>query len=141
MENISKSFSGNHVLKDVEFNVKPGEIHALMGENGAGKSTLVKVLTGIHPRDTGVIKVEGEEVTFTNPKQAENEGLVVIHQELNIIPELTVTQNMFLGKELTYGKLGMLNKDRKRQKTEEILADLGVTSIQPNDLEIGRAHV
>src|SRR5690625_5312941 len=88
MMNISKSFSGNQVLKDVEFNVKPGEIHALMGENGAGKSTLVKVLTGIHPRDTGVIKVEGQEVIFTNPKQAENEGLVVIHQELNIIPDL-----------------------------------------------------
>ena len=134
MTNISKSFSGNQVLKDVEFNVKPGEIHALMGENGAGKSTLVKVLTGIHPRDTGVIKVEGEEVIFTNPKQAENEGLVVIHQELNIIPDLTVTQNMFLGKELTYGKLGMLNKKKMKQKTEEILADLGVTSIQPNDL-------
>lgn len=134
MMNISKSFSGNQVLKDVEFNVKPGEIHALMGENGAGKSTLVKVLTGIHPRDTGVIKVEGEEVIFTNPKQAENEGLVVIHQELNIIPDLTVTQNMFLGKELTYGKLGMLNKKKMKQKTEEILTDLGVTSIQPNDL-------
>src|SRR5690625_7430761 len=105
-----------------------------MGENGAGKSTLVKVLTGIHPRDTGVIKVEGEEVIFTNPKQAENEGLVVIHQELNIIPDLTVTQNMFLGKELTYGKLGMLNKKKMKQKTEEILTDLGVTSIQPNDI-------
>src|SRR5690625_7173308 len=96
MTNISKSFSGNQVLKDVEFNVKPGEIHALMGENGAGKSTLVKVLTGIHPRDTGVIKVEGEEVIFTNSKQDENKGLVVIYQELNIIPDVMVTHNMFI---------------------------------------------
>src|SRR5690625_289980 len=90
MTGIDKSFSGTQVLTNVDIEIKHGEIHALMGENGAGKSTLVKVLTGIHPRDNGVVKLEGKEVTFTNPKEAEEKGIIVIHQELNIIPHLTV---------------------------------------------------
>ena len=93
MIDIDKSFARNQVLKKVSFDVRVGEIHALMGENGAGKSTLVKVLTGIYARDRGVIKVNGEEVTFANPKEAEKKGIAVIHQELNIMPNLTVTEN------------------------------------------------
>src|SRR5690625_2181306 len=120
MTGIDKSFSGTQVLTNVDIEIKHGEIHALMGENGAGKSTLVKVLTGIHPRDNGVVKLEGKEVTFTNPKEAEEKGIIVIHQELNIIPHLTVAENMYLGKELTYGKTGILNTKAMRSEERRV---------------------
>lgn len=134
MKNISKSFSENQVLTEVDFEVRKGEIHALMGENGAGKSTLVKVLTGIHHRDSGIIKIKGNEVEFSNPKQAEEEGIVVIHQELNIIPYLTVAQNIYLGKEITYGKTGILNTDKMNKLAAKTLKQLGVTDIKPQDI-------
>lgn len=134
MKNISKSFSENQVLTEVDFEVRKGEIHALMGENGAGKSTLVKVLTGIHHRDSGIIKIKGKEVEFSNPKQAEEEGIVVIHQELNIIPYLTVAQNIYLGKEITYGKTGILNTDKMNKLAAKTLKQLGVTDIKPQDI-------
>ncbi|GAA0414137.1 sugar ABC transporter ATP-binding protein [Virgibacillus sp. AGTR] len=134
MANIDKYFAGNPVLKAVDFQVLPGEIHALMGENGAGKSTLVKILTGIYRRDQGVIKWKNKEVVFKNPKQAEQNGIIVIHQELNIIPHLTVSQNLFLGKDITYGKTGILNKKEMHQRTKRRLYELGVTNIHPNDI-------
>ena len=134
MKNISKSFSENQVLTEVDFEVRKGEIHALMGENGAGKSTLVKVLTGIHHRDSGIIKIKGKEVEFSNPKQAEEESIVVIHQELNIIPYLTVAQNIYLGKEITYGKTGILNTDKMNKLAAKTLQQLGVTDIKPQDI-------
>lgn len=133
MNGIHKAFSGNKVLKDVQFEVMPGEVHALMGENGAGKSTLIKILSGVYSRDKGIVKVKGEEVIFQNPKEAETNGINIIHQELNIIPHLTVAQNMFLGKELTYGKLGVLNKKKMRSATIESLKELGVTNISPDE--------
>ncbi|MFD1040431.1 sugar ABC transporter ATP-binding protein [Virgibacillus byunsanensis] len=145
MTNIDKSFSGNQVLKNVHFEVMHGEIHALMGENGAGKSTLVKVLTGIHQRDNGVIKIDGEEVHFSSPKEAEEKGIVVIHQELNIIPHLSVTENMFLGKQLTYGKTGVLKQKEMKNRTEQSLKKLGVTNIHPDDtagdLSVGKQQM
>ncbi|MCP3032347.1 sugar ABC transporter ATP-binding protein [Halobacillus sp. A1] len=145
MSEIDKSFSGNHVLQKVNFSVQPGEVHALMGENGAGKSTLVKVLTGIHPRDNGTITVKGKEVDFSHPKQAEKQGIVVIHQELNIIPHLTVTENMFLGKELSIGKTGILRKKDMHKQTLENLKRLGVDNIPPNEtagnLSVGKQQM
>lgn len=134
MKGIDKSFTGNQVLREVNFDIHKGEVHALMGENGAGKSTLIKVLTGIHKRDNGVIKVGGKEIDFSNPKQAEKEGIVVIHQELNIIPHLTVAENMFLGKNITYGKSGILNTKAMKKQTEVSLLELGVTNIKPDDI-------
>lgn len=134
MEGIHKSFSGNKVLTNVNFEVKHGEIHALMGENGAGKSTLMNVLMGVHPRDRGTIKVNGEEVNFSNPKEAERKGMVFIHQELNIIPHMTVSENMFLGNELTYGKTGILNRQAMKKQTLENLQRLGVTNIDPDQV-------
>jgi ribose transport system ATP-binding protein len=107
MKGISKSFSGNRVLDQVDFQLLRGEIHALMGENGAGKSTLIKILTGIYERDAGKVFIKGKEVHFKNPKEAEQTGIAVIHQELNIIPYLMVYENMFLGKELTVGRFGI----------------------------------
>ncbi len=140
MKNIDKSFSGNQVLKDVEFSIQPGEVHALMGENGAGKSTLIKVLTGIHKRDAGTVKLNGDEMEFSNPKQAEQQGIVVIHQELNIIPHLTVTQNMFLGRELSYGKTGILKMKEMRKQTLKNLEMLGASNINPDE-EAGNLSV
>ncbi len=133
MTGIDKSFSGNQVLSNVNFEVRRGEIHALMGENGAGKSTLIKVLTGIHQCDSGVVKIDGQEVSFNNPKESEEKGLIVIHQELNIIPHLTVAENMFLGKELTYGKTGIMNKKAMKKQTVQSLKRLGVTNIHPDE--------
>jgi ribose transport system ATP-binding protein len=139
MKGISKAFSGNRVLENVEFEIMPGEVHALMGENGAGKSTLMKILTGIYERDSGSVYIKGEEVHFKNAKEAENAGIAVIHQELNIIPYLSVTDNMFLGKELTYGKLGIVKHKEMQQKTKEYLNRLGV-DIDP-DIEAGELSV
>ncbi len=133
MFKINKSFSGVHVLKDIDFHVKKGEVHALMGENGAGKSTLIKILSGVYTRSSGTVKVKSEEVAFTNTKEAEEQGINIIHQELNIIPHLTVAQNMFLGKELTYGKLGVLNKKAMKKATLTSLKELGVTNIDPDE--------
>ncbi|MCA0984258.1 sugar ABC transporter ATP-binding protein [Halobacillus yeomjeoni] len=145
MTAIEKAFAGNQVLKKVDFDVQPGEVHALMGENGAGKSTLIKVLTGIHQRDGGTIEVKGEEKTYSNPKEAEKDGIVVIHQELNIIPHLTVSENMFLGKEKTLGRTGILKKKEMYQETLDHLERLGVTSIHPNetagDLSVGKQQM
>jgi ribose transport system ATP-binding protein len=126
MKGASKAISGNKVLENVAFELVPGEIHTLMGENGAGKSTLVKILTGIYERDAGKVFVKGQEVHFKNPKEAEQAGIAVIHQELNIIPYLTVYDNMFLGKELTVGRLGITNDKEMKKKTKEFLNRLGI---------------
>lgn len=96
MVGICKSFGTNKVLGGVNLHIRPGEVHALMGENGAGKSTLMNILTGIHKADAGTILVDGKEVTFRNNKDAEEHGIAFIHQELNIWPNLTVLENLFL---------------------------------------------
>jgi ribose transport system ATP-binding protein len=139
MRGISKAFSGNRVLENVEFEILSGEVHALMGENGAGKSTLMKILTGIYERDTGTVLVRGKEVQFKHTKEAEQSGIAVIHQELNIIPYLSVTENMFLGKELTIGKTGIIKYKEMKTKTREYLNRLGI-DIDP-DVEAGTLSV
>ena len=99
MKGIDKSFPGVHALDHVDLEVRKGEVHALMGENGAGKSTLMKVLTGIYSKDSGTITYEGREVEFHNPKEAQDAGIVIVHQELNMMGHLTVAQNIFIGRE------------------------------------------
>jgi ABC-type sugar transport system ATPase subunit len=94
---ISKSFVGVKVLKDVTFDVRPGEIHALLGENGAGKSTLIKVLAGVHQPDSGTIRIDGKPVRFSSPRNALAHGIATIYQELLLFPELSVAENIFLG--------------------------------------------
>jgi ribose transport system ATP-binding protein len=126
MTGITKAFSGNVVLRDVEFSLADGEIHALMGENGAGKSTMMKILTGIYTRDAGEVKVDGVPVHFQSPKEAENLGIAVIHQELNILPHLSVAENLFLGKEKTIGRTGILKTRQMNKEATEILAKLGL---------------
>lgn len=126
MTGINKSFSSVQVLKNAAFRLKAGEIHALMGENGAGKSTLMKILTGVYKADAGIIQVKGKERTFANPTEAENSGVAIIHQELNIIPKLTVAENMFLGRQLVYGRTGILRDKEMKKKTREYMQRLGV---------------
>ena len=99
MKGIDKTFPGVHALDHVDFNVRRGEVHALMGENGAGKSTLMKVLTGIYTKDSGTITYEGREVEFHSPREAQEAGIVIVHQELNMMGHLTVAQNIFIGRE------------------------------------------
>lgn len=144
MTDISKSFSGNKVLKNVQFSLEKGEIHALMGENGAGKSTLMKIMAGIYSRDSGTIEVKGQPVEFTSPKQAEAAGIAVIHQELNVLPHLSIAENLFLGKEETFGRTGILKTKGMEKKTRKILADLGL-DIDPaspaSTLSVGKQQI
>ena len=125
MNNISKSFPGVKALDGVSFRVYPGTVHALMGENGAGKSTLMKILTGVYTRDAGTVIVDGKEVCYQNPQEAEKAGIVFIHQELNILFDLTVEENMFLGKEIKKF-CGICDKKAMRKEVEKILDKLGV---------------
>lgn len=125
LKGIHKSFGPVSVLKGVDFELLPGEIHALMGENGAGKSTLMKVMTGLHSQDEGKIIIDGELRQFKHPKEAESEGIAFIHQELNILPEMTVTENLFLGRELT-GPFGMIKQQEMKRRAREYLAELNV---------------
>jgi ribose transport system ATP-binding protein len=119
MREIEKSFNGSPVLKKVDFDVKPGEVHALMGENGAGKSTLIKILMGIYPKDGGQVYFNGQPVEIKNRNDATKLGIGVIYQELSLIPTLTVVQNIMLGKEK--GKIGILNLKNMRQEVIELI--------------------
>ena len=143
MRGIDKSFGGNAVLKDAGFLLDHGEIHALMGENGAGKSTLMKILTGVYTRDAGTVLVDGQEVCYKNPQEAERAGIVFIHQELNVLFDLTVEENMFLGKEIKKG-FGVCDKKAMRQEVKKILDRLGV-EIDPgqrmNELSVGQQQM
>ncbi|MDN5709520.1 MAG: sugar ABC transporter ATP-binding protein [Planococcus sp. (in: firmicutes)] len=144
MTDICKSFSGNAVLKNVHFSLQEGEIHALMGENGAGKSTLMKIMSGIYTRDSGKVEVKGKKVEFTSPKQAEAEGIAVIHQELNILPHLSIADNLFLGREETVGRTGILKTKDMERKTKKILGDLGLDidpSLPASTLSVGQQQL
>src|SRR5512145_3117290 len=99
MEGIYKSFPGVQALSDARFELRRGEVDALVGENGAGKSTLMKILGGIYHKDAGQIYLEGKEVEVHDPRMAQNLGISIVHQELNLMPHLTVAQNTFIGRE------------------------------------------
>lgn len=126
MKKIYKSFQNNHVLKGVDFNVRPGEVHVLLGENGAGKSTLIKILTGAYAMDQGEIIWEGKPVQINGPIESMELGIATIYQELNVIPELTVYENIFLGRELKKGgKYGLLDRPAMIKRAEQLLIRLG----------------
>ncbi|RPF53340.1 sugar ABC transporter ATP-binding protein [Aquisalibacillus elongatus] len=125
MQNIDKSFNQVQVLKDVSLELEQGEIHALLGENGAGKSTLMNILGGVHQPDRGVITVSGQKVEMTSPKISQDQGISFIHQELNLVSDLRVYENMFLGSEIR-NRFGFVDVNEMCRQTEEILTKLGV---------------
>ena len=127
MRNITKEFPGVKALSDVSMVVKRGEIHAICGENGAGKSTLMKVLSGVWPTGsyTGEMFFDGKPVQFSNIRDSEHAGIVIIHQELALIPELSIAENIFLGNE--QAQRGVIDWVATRQRAVELLARVGLS--------------
>lgn len=150
MRGISKSYSGVAAVQNVDFSVRPGEVHALIGENGAGKSTLLNILSGVRAADSGEILVGGQVIQMKNPLSARHAGIAMIHQELQHVPELSVAQNMFLGRPLTRFKGLFVDKQAQYKRAVSILRRLD-PSIDPDEpiknlkvsqqqiVEIGRA--
>jgi len=126
MTGISKSFPGVHALDDCRFELHPGEVHALVGENGAGKSTLMKILAGIYRRDAGTIRFKGQEVDIASPRAAQDLGISIIHQELNLMGHLTVAQNIFIGREPRGAAPFLLDEKTLNAKARELFETLHV---------------
>ncbi|MEQ9032596.1 MAG: ATP-binding cassette domain-containing protein, partial [Aggregatilineales bacterium] len=128
LEDINKRFPGVHALKDVSFDVVAGEVHALLGENGAGKSTLIKTIAGVHKPDSGIMRFDGEPITFNNPREAQNHGIATIYQELGLYPELTVAENIFVGHmpKRKIGPFNIVDWDETERRALELLADLDI---------------
>ena len=131
MNNISKSFPGVKALDHVKFELRSGEVMALLGENGAGKSTLMKILSGVYTRDEGTMEIFGKSYDDLTPKQAQEAGVAIIHQELNMCRHLTVTENMFLGREVKGGL--SLNNAKMRKEAKRVLDDLRI-DISPDQI-------
>ena len=142
MEGVHKRFPGVHALKGVSFDVRPGEVHALLGENGAGKSTLIKTIAGVHKPDEGEIRWRGEAVSFSNPKDSQAKGIDTIHQELSLYPELTVAENIFLGHapHRRVGPFKWLDWQKMNRRAKEVLADLEVTTLDVTE-KVGTLNV
>ncbi len=125
MRGICKGFPGVRALEDVSLSIEKGEVHALVGENGAGKSTLMNILSGMYQADSGDIIVEGKKVQIANTKEAINLGISMIYQELTSIPEMTVAENIFLGREIT-NKFKAINRKEINQKALELFKEMGI---------------
>jgi monosaccharide-transporting ATPase len=122
---VTKRFPGVLALDDVSFELRPGEVHALVGENGAGKSTLIKVITGVYKPDDGQVHFKGEEVSFSDPRESQAVGISTIYQEINLIPLLSVAQNIFLGRE-PRNRLGIIDVESMNREAAEILERYGI---------------
>ena len=134
LKNIHKTFGGIHALSDVSFDLNKGEIHALVGENGAGKSTLIKIITGAYTPDTGVIQVGGEEYEGLSPSIARRLGIGAVYQEFNLLPDLSVAENIFL-EAPPLNKLGLIDTARRARDAYTFLERLGAhTHIDPSEL-------
>lgn len=133
MKHITKRFPGVLALNDVQFSLRRGEVHALLGENGAGKSTLMKILSGVYQPDEGEIIFEDKPVSFSDPLSAQTVGITIIHQEFNLFPELTVEENIFIGREFCKKNRWRLDEKQQRQATIEILQKLNL-AIKPDTL-------
>src|SRR5690242_17649004 len=124
MAGIVKEFPGVRALSDVDFRLFPGEIHALMGENGAGKSTLIKVLTGVYSLDGGTVTLDGKSVRIASPLQAQQAGISTVYQEVNLCPNLSVAENIFIGREPT--RFGRIQWKQMRKEAAELVDRLGL---------------
>jgi ABC-type sugar transport system ATPase subunit len=124
MKGISKRFGGAWALRNVDFQIFPGEVHVLAGENGAGKSTLVKILAGVHTDYEGMIEINGAPAHFHSPLDACDRGVAAIHQELSLVPSMSVADNIFLGRPLT--RCGFVSDKRQKAETKKLLDQLGL---------------
>ncbi|WP_227107872.1 sugar ABC transporter ATP-binding protein [Chromobacterium rhizoryzae] len=140
MRGISKAFGPVKVLEAVDFTVTGGEVHALMGENGAGKSTLMKILSGVHQADAGEILLNDQPATIRSTTEAEAQGIAIIHQELNLIPQLSVMENLFLGREREHSRFGVIRRAGMRREARQILQQLGAGQIDP-EAEAGKLSI
>ena len=123
LKDVVKTFGGVRALNGVQFQLKKGEIHALMGENGAGKSTFIKVITGVHQPDSGIMLLEGEKVTFRNTADSAKMGIAAIYQHVTSFPDLTVTENIFMGQEIK-NKFGFYDWKTMKKRGEELIKPL-----------------
>ncbi|GIG65563.1 sugar ABC transporter ATP-binding protein [Phytomonospora endophytica] len=143
MTGIGKSFLGVGVLHGVDLTVREGEVHALVGENGAGKSTLMKILAGVHRADAGTVALDGRPVSFAHPVEAQKAGVSTVFQEFNLLPERTVAENVWLGREPR--RRGLVDSRRMAADTAALLDGLGVTDIRPStrirSLSVARQQV
>jgi ABC-type sugar transport system ATPase subunit len=131
LSGISKSFPGVRALSDISFDVRAGEVHALLGENGAGKSTLIKIMSGVHRADTGTMTLDGKVTNFASPQEAQAAGIATIYQELLLFPELTVAENIFMG-HAPKGRFGGIDWAEMRRRAVKLLADLDIHDLDPN---------
>ncbi len=131
-KNITKKFSGVIALDNINLELHPGKVNAIIGENGAGKSTLMKIFSGVHTQYEGEIILNGKAVKFLNTKDAEDAGIAIIHQELNLVPYLSVAENIFLGREIV-NALGMLDKRQMNERTKKLLEKLRL-HVDPNTI-------
>jgi ribose transport system ATP-binding protein len=144
MEGIEKSFPGVHALSQCKFELRPGEVHALVGENGAGKSTLMKVLAGVYSKDSGRVLYKGKEVEIHNPRAAQQLGISMIHQELNLMPHLTVAQNIFIGREPRQGVKFMLDEKAINAQAEQVFAMMHLNldpRVKVSDLTVAKQQM
>lgn len=125
MQGISKEFPGVKALADVDFELYPGEVHALMGENGAGKSTLMKILSGVYPPTAGVIRLKGKEAAFGNPLDAQLQGVSIIHQEFNLFTNLSAAENIFIDRPEMAGRFGRIKWSKMVQEAQALVDSIG----------------
>ena len=137
MKGICKSFNGVPALHDAQLSLESGEVHALLGENGAGKSTLIKILGGIYSKDSGEIYIDGEKVEINGVKDARANGISIIHQELMMLPQMTIYENVFLGQECKSN--GFLKRSEMIAKTKEML-DFFLLDLDPT-MKLGRLPI
>ena len=128
MTGIQKYFPGVHALDNCQFNLKAGEVHALIGENGAGKSTLMKILSGVYIKDGGTVTLDGKEINVRSTLEAQHLGISIIHQEINLMQDLTVSENIYIGREPMTGF--MLNKRAQDEQTNRLLDSLHLSDIR-----------
>jgi ABC-type sugar transport system ATPase subunit len=133
LSDISKSFPGVRALSNIQFDVRAGEVHALLGENGAGKSTLIKIMSGVHRAHSGAMTLDGKPVVFNSPEEAQKAGIATIYQELLLFPELTVAENIFMG-HAPKGRFGGIDWRKMRERARELLHSLDIRDLDPGAL-------